>query len=231
MTNARSRPIILALVFVGVAASAAAQAHSTELQLGAVYECPGNATFKIHSCASSDAAAQCDMEVNVPGKPAQRGPAPRQQIMALVPACRVQAAERTANKPPAVPAPGSGGPDGNGFRIGDEVTAATAGGWYSARIVQARGDSYLVRFNQSAEVWKQYPNELPRLGPLTDVDRARGLFALRETVQLNVDGRWVDGEITGEVGTEYDVQLVDNRTAWASAEHLINDARCPAPIA
>jgi hypothetical protein len=42
---------------------------------------------------------------------------------------------------------------------------------------------------------------------------------------------WVDGEITGEVGTEYDIQLVDDRTAWASAEHLINDARCPAPIA
>jgi hypothetical protein len=50
--------------------------------------------------------------------------------------------------------------------------------------------------------------------------RGRGLFALHDKVQVNVEGRWVEGEIIGELGMEYQVQLSDNRTAWAKAQHL-----------
>jgi hypothetical protein len=67
---------------------------------------------------------------------------------------------------------------------------------------------------------KSYPNELRRVGPLNDTDRARGLYALHEKVQVNVEGRWVDGEIISELGMEYQVQLSGDRAAWAGAQNL-----------
>jgi len=39
-------------------------------------------------------------------------------------------------------------------------------------------------------------------------------------VQVNVEGRWVDGEIITTMGMDYQVQLPGNRTAWASSENL-----------
>jgi hypothetical protein len=206
------------LVLVGLAASAASKAQTADLQVGVMYECPGNITFKVHSCAGPGAADQCDVEVAVPGQSAQRGPSARQQVMTLVPMCRVQAAAEAAPAPGAA-APDAG-PDRNGFKIGEQVSALTAGGWYAARILRANGDAYFVSFGPSTEAWKTYPTELRRIGPLNDMDRARGLFAMREKVQINIEGQWVDGEIVGEMGMEYNVQTADNRTAWASAQHL-----------
>jgi hypothetical protein len=39
-------------------------------------------------------------------------------------------------------------------------------------------------------------------------------------VQVNVEGTWVDGEVIGEMGMDYNVRLPNNRTAWATARHL-----------
>src|SRR5581483_42374 len=111
------------------------------------------------------------------------------------------------------------GPDANGFKIGETVRAATAGGFAEAKILRAMGDRYLVRIG-SSDVWKQYPQELRRIGPLTDVDRARGLFAMRDRVQVNVEGNWIDGQVVAEMGMEYQVELPNNRSVWASAPNL-----------
>ena len=43
------------------------------------------------------------------------------------------------------------------------------------------------------------------------MDRARGLFALHDPVQVNVEGRWMQGEIITERGMEYQVQFANNR--------------------
>ena len=72
-----------------------------------------------------------------------------------------------------------------------------------------------MRFNASAEAWKTYPSELRRNGPLNDMDRARGLFDMKEKVQVNVEGKWVDGVVVGEMGMDYNVEIPGNRTVWA----------------
>jgi hypothetical protein len=233
MTQARARCIYRShgLVLLLSLAASAATAQTADVQMDVVYECPGSVTFRVFSCAGPGAADQCDVEVGVPGQPAQRGPSTRQQIMTLVPLCRPQTAGQAPSAPGAAGAAPAAGPDKNGFTIGEEVNAATAGGWYAARILRANGDAYYVRFGPSTEAWKNYPTELRRLGPLTDMDRARGLFAMGEKVQVNVEGQWIDGEIVAEMGMEYNVQLANNRSAWASAQNMrrVAAAAKPAP--
>lgn len=214
-----------------LAASTTSSAQTADLQMGVVYECPGSVTFKVFSCAGPGATDQCDVEVAVPGQPSQRGPSARQQVMTLVPMCRLQTAGQAPATPGAAGAATDAGPDANGFKIGEEVSVVTAGGWYAARILRANGDAYFVRLGPSTEVWKTYPTELRRIGPLTVVDKARGLFAMREKVQVNVDGQWLEGEIVAEMGMEYKVQLADNRTAWATAQHLRRVAVAEKPVA
>jgi hypothetical protein len=195
-------------------------AQTADLQLGAMYECPNAVSFKVFSCAGSGNADLCDLEASVRGQPSQRGKSPRQQVMGLLQLCHLQTAAEAQAATSSAGAQSSPQADVNGFKIGETVSVATAGGWYAATILRANGDSYFVRLTQSMEVWKAYPTELRRIGPLTDVDKARGLFALHEKVQVNVEGRWLEGEIISELGMEYQVQLSDNRTAWAGAQYL-----------
>jgi len=186
-----------------------------EVKLGAVYQCAGEARLRVVSCAGPNPTDACEAELRLPGQQAERGPLTRQQLVTLLASCG--------------PADGAGGsapagaanePDRNGFKIGDEVRAATAGGWYQAKILQRNGDSYRVRFNASAEAWKTYPSELRRNGPLNDMDRARGLFDMKEKVQVNVEGKWVDGVVVGEMGMDYNVEIPGNRTVWANAQQM-----------
>jgi hypothetical protein len=234
MTRYRSRWISLAngsvLVILSLAASTVAFAQTADLQLGTMYACPGDVTFKVFSCAGAGNADSCEVESSVRGQPPQRGKAPRQQVMVLLPVCHLQtpAEARAATSGGGTPANSQA--DANGFKIGDEVSAATAGGWYVARILQANGDRYLVRFNAATEVWKTYPTEMRRIGPLNDVDRARGLFALHDKVQVNVEGKWVQGEIISEFGLEYQVQLLNNRSVWATAQHMQRIAVAEKPL-
>jgi hypothetical protein len=224
MTRARSRSISLAdgcvLVFLSLAASTVCYAQTADVRLGVLYECPNAMHFKVFSCAGSGNADPCDVEAAVGGQPAQRGKVTRQQAMMVIQLCHVQTPAEAQSATAGAAAQANPQPDANGFKIGETVSVATAGGWYSAVILRANGDSYLVRLGPSLEVVKSYPNELRRIGPLNDTDKARGLYALHEKVQVNVEGRWIDGEIISELGTEYQVQLPGDRAAWASAQNL-----------
>jgi hypothetical protein len=218
--------------FLGLAASMVS-AQTADLRLGVMYQCPNNVSFKVFSCSGPGNADTCDVEAAVGGQPSQRGRSTRQQVMTLLQLCRLQTPAEAQGTTSGAATQRNSQPDANGFKIGEMVSVATAGGWYAAVILRANGDSYLVRLGPSMEVTKSYPTELRRIGPLTDVDRARGLFALHEKVQVNVEGRWIDGEIITELGMEYQVQLSDNRTAWASAQNLRRVAvrETPAPAA
>ena len=224
MTCAGSRWISLAdgcvLTFLSLAASTMSYAQTADLQLDVLYQCPNAVTLKVFSCAGSGNADVCEVEAAVGEQPSQRGKAARQQVMMLLQLCHVQTPAEAQGATSGAAAQASPRADANGFKIGETVTVATAGGWYAAVILRANGDSYLVRLGPSLEVSKSYPTELRRIGSLTDVDKARGLFALHEKVQVNAEGRWIEGEIIGELGREYQVQLSDNRTAWASAQNL-----------
>jgi hypothetical protein len=59
-----------------------------------------------------------------------------------------------------------------------------------------------------------------RTGPLTAKDRAAGQYNLREAVQVNVNGTWVDGEIIATAGMEYQVQLPGRRTVWTNPQAM-----------
>ena len=208
------------LTLLSLAASTASYAQTADIQLGVMYECPNAVRFKVFSCAGSGNADPCDAEAAAGGQPAQRGKVTRQQAMMVLQLCHVQTPAEAQSATGGAAAQASQQPDANGFKIGETVSVATAGGWYAAVILRANGDSYLVRLGPSLEVVKSYPAELRRTGPLTDVDRARGLFALHDKVQVNVEGRWVDGEIIAEMGMEYQVQLPGDRAAWAGAQNL-----------
>jgi hypothetical protein len=239
VTYACSRWILLAirfvLVFLVLLASTMsnAQTQTPEIQLGATYECPNAISFKVFSCAGPANTDLCDVEATVRGQPPQRGKSTRQQVMMLVPLCHLQTPAEAQAAKSGAGALANQQADANGFKIGETVNVATAGGWYAARILRANGDSYLVRLGPSLEVWKSYPTEMRRIGPLTDVDKARGLFALHEKVQVNVEGRWTEGEIITEMGMEYQVQLPGNLSVWATAQHLRHVAvqEKPAPQA
>jgi hypothetical protein len=237
MTCTGSRWISLAygcvLTFLSLAASTMSYAQTADVQLGVMYECPNAVHFKVFSCAGSGSADSCDVEAAVGGQPAQRGKVTRQQAMMVLQLCHVQTPAEAQAATGGAAAQANPQPDANGFKIGETVSVATAGGWYAAVILRANGDSYLVRLGPSLEVVKSYPNELRRIGPLNDTDKARGLYALHEKVQVNVDGRWVDGEIIAEMGMEYQVQLPGDRAAWAGAQNLrrVAVAEKPAPPA
>ena len=121
--------------------------------------------------------------------------------------------------------------DANGFKVGDTVQVDTALGWFDAQIVSAIGNEYRVRVATGTIVSKTYPNELHRKGAYTDRDRAVGLYDLHDRVQVNVQGRWIDGEVITTRGLEYEVQLPGNRSAWASGANIRFVAAKAAPVA
>jgi hypothetical protein len=110
--------------------------------------------------------------------------------------------------------------DINGFRSGDTVLVDTAFGWMDARIVAANGNEYRVSVQAGPVVGKTYPTELHRKGPFTDRDHAVGLYDLHDRVQVNVQGKWLDGEVITTRALEYQVEFPGNRTAWASGANI-----------
>src|SRR5690349_2787633 len=110
--------------------------------------------------------------------------------------------------------------DINGFKAGDTVQVDTAFGWVDGQIVGAAGNEYRVRVSTGTIVSKSYPAELHRKGAYTDRDHAVGLYALHDRVQVNVQGKWTDGEVITTRALEYEVQLPGNRSAWASGANI-----------
>jgi len=195
--------------------------------VGTLYKCAnGQSGLQVTKCSSGNPDV-CDVELYRDGKLLNTVQLPKANLGDLVRICQ-------GAIPPTATAPSpanSGQPDANGFKIGDEVRAVTAGGWTTAKILRANGDSYFVRIG-GAQVWKVYPSELRRVGHLNDQDRARGLFEVGEKVQVNFEGRWVESKIVTEMGMEYQVELPGNRTGWTTAQNLRRVAvaeKLPAP--
>jgi hypothetical protein len=121
--------------------------------------------------------------------------------------------------------------DANGFRIGDEVQINTGQGWMKGTILSANGNVYRVRSQIGIDVTKVYPDDVRRIGPPTAKDRAAGQYNLHDTVQVNVNGAWVQGEIITTLGMEYQVRLPGRRTVWANAQTMRPAAAAARPAA
>jgi hypothetical protein len=109
-----------------------------------------------------------------------------------------------------------------GFKVGDTVQINTAFGWMNAKVLQVNGASYYVHADSGADVWKPYPSEVRRIGPLNAEDRAHGLYALHDRVQVLFQGRWVDSEVitTFALGDRYEVTLPGNQTGYATPQDM-----------
>lgn len=225
----------LAVPFLGAAGGALAQ--TAALKLGAVYQCPAAQSFKVLSCAGSWPADLCDVQSYVQGRPNQHGKSTHQQVMAMLSICHLQTpaeAKAETSGGPGTRAAASPQTGAAGIKVGDTVQIDTAFGWMEARVLEARGNSFRVHAQSGADVWKTYPTELRRIGPLTAEEKASGLYDLHDRVQVKIDGRWVDGEIITTMGQEYQVQIAGNRTLWITAQnlhHVAVAAASPAPKA
>ena len=207
----------LAAVFLIFAA--VTPVHAQQLKLGELYKCAdGRSLVKVTQCSSGN-ASQCDIESSVDGKQQPVVRLPVAVTNELLRTCIGNGTTAGNAQPPGAGAT-TGGTDANGFKIGDTVSVNTAFGWMDARILQANGDNYFVHAQNGAEVWKPYPGELRRIGPINEIDRAHGLYALHDKVSIHVDGHWEEGEVVTEMGREYQVNLARNRSAWAGPENL-----------
>jgi len=107
-----------------------------------------------------------------------------------------------------------------GFKVGDTVQINTGFGWINGTVLKINGDRYFVHAQSGGDVWKTYPAELRRVGATAAENRARGIYQLHDRVQVNVQGRWMDGEITTTMGQDYQVTFPGNRTAWTTAQDM-----------
>ncbi len=202
-------------------------------KIGELYKCTdGHTSLKVAQCSGGNPSL-CDIEPFTDGKPQAGMRLSSAVVNDLLRIC-LGSASVAPNAQSTSAAAQPGAADANGFKIGDTVSINTAFGWMDAKILKANGDSYWVHAQSGAEVWKPYPSELRRIGPVNDIDRAHGLYALHDKVKVNVEGRWEDGEVIMEMGREYQVALAGNRTAWAAPEHLrfvAMQQKPPAPVA
>lgn len=207
------KPNILAIAFAGLAAGV--QAQTPALQIGATYQCATSQSFKVFSCTGPGNADTCDVQTYLNGQPTQRARSTRQLVMALLPVCHPQTPQEAQTGARA-----ASQPDANGFKVGDTVQINTAFGWINANILAINGNNYRVHAQSGADVTKTYPEELHRVGKLTDRDHAAGLYDLHDRVQVNFEGRWVDSEVLTTLGMEYQVKLPGDRAVWAKPENL-----------
>ncbi len=197
------------LLFTVPVASVLAQTPA--LQMGAVYECPAvQASMQVYSCAGPAAGDWCDVQTSPRGRPAMRGKSTRQQVVALLTICHVQTpaeaqgATRGAAAPGAAGVPAGAGP--GGFKAGDRVRILS-NGWPEARVLEVHGTFYLVQLDNGIQVSKQWPTEVRRIGKLTAADHAAGQYDAHERVQVQIAGRWAEGEIMGQQGNMYEIKV------------------------
>jgi hypothetical protein len=202
------------------------------LQVGGVYECPAvQSGMKVISCAGPGAADLCEVQIMTGGQ-LKGGKLPRQQVTGMLQVCHLQTpAEAQAGARggarPAAAAPQTGA---GGFKVGDTVQALTGFGWIDSKVLQIKGNSYYVHTPNGADVWKDYPAEIRRVGNLTAADHAAGQYTLHDKVQVNVQGQWLEGQVIGTLNDEYQVSLPGNRTAWTKPQNLRpSTAAPPAP--
>ena len=220
----RLKPAVFLCTLLSLTASA-----QTTLQTGVVYACGTTGrNFKVYSCSGTDAAATCDMQAYLGTQAGPRAPVPRAQVEALTQVCQPL---KPGQAPPAAAAPASMPGAMEGIKVGDAVEVVTAQGWTSgAKVTGIQGPNYRVDIN-GIQVTKTFPAEIRRAGKLLASDHAAGQYVLHDRVQVNFQGQWIDSQVVGTLGMEYQVELPGNRTAWAKPENLRwrGDAPPPAP--
>jgi hypothetical protein len=209
-------------------------AQTPTFKLDTVYECPAAQSFKVLSCASPGNLDQCDVQSYMNGKPTLRGKSTRQQVMILMPLCHVQTpaeAQAEARGAAAAPTAATAQTGVGGFKVGDTVKINTAFGWMEAKVLQVNGASYYVHATSGADVWKPYPSEVRRIGPLNAEDHAHGLYDLHDRVQVRFEGKWVDSEVvtTFALGDRYEVTLPGDRTGYAMPQDMRFVSVAPPP--
>jgi hypothetical protein len=245
MRDSRLPGLLFAIPLVSVLAQTPA------LQMNAVYVCTDGQSFKVFSCMGTADNAACDFQNYRNGQAFQRGQALRKQLSSLIPSkCHAQTATEAQTDPhrgeipapaapprasaapaPQRPAPaaatqtpirGGNGPGVGGFKVGDTVQINTAFGWMNAKVMQVNDASYLVHADSGADVWKPYPSEVRRIGPLNAEDHAHGLYDLHDRVQVLYQGKWVDSEVvtTFALGDRYEVTLPGNQTGYATPQQM-----------
>jgi len=217
------RKLIVPCILLGLTASA------QTLQMGVMYACGATGrNFKVFSCTGTDAAASCDMQAFLGAQAGPRGPAPRSQVLALTQVCQPLQAGQT---PPAASAPTTAPGAIEGVKVGDAVEIVTAQGWTrGGKVIGINGPNYRVEIS-GIQVTKTYPAEIRRVGKLTARDHAAGQYDLHDRVQVNFEGQWVNSQVIGTMGMEYQVDLPGNRTAWAKPENLRWMGEAPPPAA
>jgi hypothetical protein len=202
-------------------------AQTADLKLDVVYQCPAvQATMQVFSCTGPAATDSCDVQTAPQGRPATRGKSPRQQVMALLRICHLQtpaeAQGAVRGGPAAAPAQAASQAGLGGFKVGDTVQINTAFGWMNAKVMQVNGANYFVHADSGADVWKPYPSEVRRIGPLNAEDHAHGLYDLHDRVQVLYQGKWVDSEVitTFALGDRYEVTLPGNQTGYATPQQM-----------
>jgi hypothetical protein len=127
-------------------------------------------------------------------------------------------------------APGVAQSPGIGIGVGDRVTVGTGMGWVDATVLGADGHVFRVRFAGGPEVFKRYPDQLRRKGPLTAYDRENGVYDLTDRIQVRYEGAWVDSRIITIMGMEYQVALPGDLIAWAKPDQMrfVGPAETPA---
>jgi hypothetical protein len=214
---------MIRLCLLGAALSAMLTAQTNSLQLGVLYSCPNGRQLKVYSCAGPEATAICQVQGFAGAEAGPRGPAPRNQVMALLQLCHLQTpAEAQAG------ARGGAAPQAstNGIKVGDQVEVVTGFGWTPAKVLAINGNSYRVLAN-GIPVTKDYPTEVRRLGAATAGDHANGQYRLGDRVQVNFEGSWIESKIIAELGSEYQVQLPGNRAVWANPQNLRPSTAAP----
>lgn len=173
------------------------RAQAPSLEFNVMYECPAvKARMKAYSCAGTGPGDACDVETFPQGRPSMRGKSSRQQVMTLLAMCHAQTADEAKAAASGAPAGGAQAGAG-GFKVGDQVQILTAFGWMDAKVMQVRGRSYFVHASNGADVWKDYPAEVRRLGKLTMEDHLAGQWDLKDRVQVLYQGKWIEGQISG----------------------------------
>lgn len=197
-----SAPAVLAAAALCLPAASLAQAP----QMKTVYQCQPPYSIEILSCTGSQPNDTCDTQSFNAGRPFMRGRSTYAQVMTLLPRCHLQTAAEAQAAARGVSSPAAAGSGPGGFKVGDRVRILT-NGWQEGTVLAIHGTFYVVRMDVGIEVSKMWPTEVRRIGKLTAEDHAAGQYDAHDRVQALFNGKWTEGEVTGQQGNMYSVKL------------------------
>ena len=210
--------------------SAALAQTPQPFQFNVAYECPAvQSSIKIYSCAGPGAGDWCDVQTFSKAHPSGRGKSTRQQVMGLLTMCHLQTkaeADAAAKAGPAMPMPANATAAGaaqagpGGFKVGDRVRVLIDG-WQEGKVIQIRGNTYVVHLDNGLDVPKIWPIEVRKIGKLTDAEHALGQYDLHDHVAVLMNGRWMEGDVVGQDYNRYTVRLPGPQTMALDGDRTV----------